>query len=181
MLFLEIAIIGGYNGNFIHDVEIISIHQDSISHIDSSIPSLPKEYWGLGGAQLPNGDLVVCGGQTGEYIQDDCFSEYLYYKEGSNQWKKVGTMKPERTHHSSVWNDGRLLTTGGERYLNGPISHHEEFSFDGKRGWRMEFDGVKERKEMPIALYKHTTTILDQNRMIVSGGKIKSCVSKNVF
>ena len=166
-MFSEIAIIGGYNGNFINDVEIISIHQDSISHIDSSIPSLPKEYWGLGGAQLSNGDLVVCGGKTGKYRQEDRFSEYLYYKEGSNQWTKVGTMKTTRSHHSSVWNDGRLLTTGGERYSNGPISHHEEFSFDG---------GVKEREEMPIALYKHTTTILDQNKMIVCGGKMKSCV-----
>ena len=77
---------------------MISIHKHSISHINSSIPSLPKVMWGLGGSQLPNGDLVVCGRVTryGSYYP------YLHYEKGSNQRTKVGTMKGARSDHSSV-------------------------------------------------------------------------------
>ena len=137
---------------------MISIHKDSISQINSSIPSLPKIIWrsGLVGTQLPNSDLVVCGRMTGLGL-----GEYLHYKEGSNEWTKVGAMKGARLYHSSVWIDGRLLTTGGANTLNKKTSNHEEFSFGG---------GVKERKEMPIALYSHTATIFGRNKMIVSGG-----------
>ena len=143
---------------------MISIQKDSISRINSSIPSLPKVLWGLRGTQLPNGDLLVCGGVTGMGI-----SEYRHYKEGSNQWTKVGTMKGARSLHSSVWIDGRLLVTGGVNSSNKKTSYHEEFSFDG---------GVKERKELPIALYSHTATIFGQNGMIVSGGFNERNVSK---
>ena len=147
------------------DVEMISIHKDSISHINSCIPILPKAMWGLGGSQLPNGDLIVCGGVSGY----GSYYPYLHYKEGSNEWTEVGAMKGARSHHSSVWIGGRLLTTGGANNSNKKTSHHEEFSFDG--GW-------KERKEMPIALYSHTATIFDQNKMIVSGGFNERNVSK---
>ena len=144
---------------------MISIHKDSITHINSSIPSLPKAMRELGGSQLPNGDLVICGGVTG-YGSN---YPYLHYKEGSNLWTKVGTMKETRSDHSSVWIDGRLLTTGGLIPLYQKTSHQEEFSFDG---------GVKERQKMPIALYSHSATIFDKDRMIVSGGVNERNVSK---
>ena len=164
LLLTEIAIIGGRkivdeNDRCIiigrlSDVEMISINKDSISHINSSIPSLPYEPKVLSGAQLPNGDLVLSGGSG-------FCNEYLYYKEGSHKWTKIGSMKKARSEHSSVWMDGRLFTTGGRDYSWKSISHHEEFSFDG---------GVKERKEMPTALYGHTSTIFDENKIIVCGG-----------
>ena len=137
---------------------MISINNDLISHIDSSIPSYPKRYREVSGAQLPNSGLVICGGE----IRSNSSHQYLHYKDGSIQWTKVGTMKKARYMHSSVWIDGRLLTTGGWPLSAKTTSHHEEFSFDG---------GVKEREEMPIALAGHTATIIEQNKMIVCGGR----------
>ena len=147
-----------------NDVEEISINKDSISHINSCIPSIPFngiQYRGLSGAQLPNRDLVICGGDTSFYFTNH---QYLHYKEGSNHWRKVGTMKKTTIDHSSVWIDGRLLTTGCEQKYK-QTSHHEEFSFDG---------GVKARKEMPVERWYHTATIFGQNRIIVCGGEDRS-------
>ena len=80
-------------------------------------------------------------------------------------------MKKATSCHSSVWIDGRLLTTGGRDSSWKTTSHHEEFSFDG---------GVKERKEMPIALHGHTATTFDQNKVMICGG-INEKVSKTLF
>ena len=141
---------------------MISINEDSISHNSSSIPSIPKGYGGLSGSQLPNRDLLICGGDISYYTKN----QYLHYKEGSNQWRKVGTMKKAIFDHSSVWIDGRLLTTGDEFQVSRKeTSHHEEFSFDG---------GVKKRNAMPIPLRLHTAAIFDQNRIIVCGGRDRS-------
>ena len=136
---------------------MISIKKDSISHINSTIPSLPKGLCDLSGAQLPNGDLVVCGGRSRSGKSD----EYLHYNHGSNIWTKVGTMITERTSHSSIWIEDCLLTTGGRNMVGKVTSCHEEFSFHG---------GFKERKKMPIPLNHHTATRFDQNKIIVCGG-----------
>ena len=136
---------------------MISINKDSISHINASIPSLPKGLNKLRGAELPNHDLIVCGGNTRYGYSND----YLHYNHDSNQWMNVGTMNRATSSHSSVWIDGVLLTTGG-KYSSGKItSHHEEFSFTG---------GVKKRKEMPVALAGHTATLYGQQTMIICGG-----------
>ena len=76
--------------------------------------------------------------------------------------EKIGNHEKERFWHSSVWIDGQLLTTGGlDSSKEKLFSRHEEFSFG---------EGVKERKEMPIALFGHTSTIFGQHKMIVCGG-----------
>ena len=55
----DIAIIGGlHNNKEIDDVEVISIKKDSISHINSTVPSLSKGLCDLSGAQLPNGQKL---------------------------------------------------------------------------------------------------------------------------
>ena len=141
------------------DVELISINKDSILHHNYTIPSIPNGLVDLQGAQLPNSDLVICGGRAHPGLH--CSDEYLHYKEGSNQWKKLGTMKRGRFWHSSVWIDGQLLTTGRSDSSMNLSSLHEEFSFG---------EGVKERKEMPIDLGGHTSTIFGQHKMIVCGG-----------
>ena len=118
----------------------------------------------LRGAKLPNGDLLVCGGWVygGMYGYMWTSDEYIVFKQGSNQWKKVGTMKRARTHHSSTYINGNLLTVGGIGSSSNAISHHEQFSFEG---------GIKERKEMPIALYGHTATIFNYHKMLICGGR----------
>ena len=154
----------------LESTEIVSIITDSIVLNDTVIPPLPKELAALGGTQLPNGDLLLCGGVFAEEVEDifyfssedfkHCSDEYLLYINGSSQWTKVGTMKKKRYGHSSVLIEDRLHTTGG-LYNKEMTSHHEQFSFD---------EGVKEMKEMPIPLEYHTATTFSKNKMIVCGG-----------
>ena len=113
----------------------------------------------LGGAQLPNGDLLISGGVNTS--RSGASGEYLHYKEGTNQWKLVGTMKWARSGHSSVLIDGNLLTTGGLNSSEKFVSKHEEFSIKG---------GVKKRKMMPIKLHSHAATVFDKQYMLISGG-----------
>ena len=148
---------------------MISIITDSIVLNDPVIPPLPKELAAPGGTQLPNGDLLLCGGLFVEDLEDhsssesedflDCSDEYLLYKSGSSQWTKVGIMKKKIHGHSSVLIQDRLHTIGGTSKKIS--SSHEQFSFD---------EGVKEMKEMPIPLQYHTATAFGKNRMIVCGG-----------
>ena len=142
---------------------MISILKDSMSLINLGIPSLPKELQSLGGgAQLPNGDLLISGGGPFS-IWNDISHEYFHYKDGSNQWGKVGTMKRARFGHSSILIDGNLLTTGG-RYFDSSsklLSNHEEFSING---------GVKERTNMPIALQSHAAAVFGKDTILISGG-----------
>ena len=130
-----------------------------MSRINLGIPSLPKRLQRFGGAQLPNGDLLISGGGTFSGYND----EYIHYKSGSNYWKKVGTMKQARSGYSSVLIDGNLLTTGG-RYFDSSsklLSNHEEFSING---------GVRERTNMPIALESHAAAVFGKHTILISGG-----------
>ena len=150
---------------------MISISKDSCSQINSSIPTLPKALCKAGGTQLPNGDLLISGGynycsnrrMTGQrYIFRHC-------KDGSNQWKRVGTiMKRPKYGHSSVFIDGSLFTSDGHTDRFSIISNHEEFSISR---------GIKERKEMPIALSDHTATVFGKDTILICGG-LDSEVSK---
>ena len=105
-----------------------------------------------------NGDLLVCGGINVLSTSD----EYMLFKPGSNQWKKVGTMRRARYLHASVCFDGDLFTVGGKDSFRTAISHHEQFSFEG---------GVMDKKQLPIALYGHTATIFDYHKMLICGGR----------
>ena len=186
--FSEIAIIGGvvkcvkkpsYPGNISDHVEVISIIQDAISHINSPIPSLPKKLAHLSGAQLPNGNLVICGGRkrfddnySASITEDIQYSdEYLHCQVGSNQWTKVGNMKHNRAFHSSVLLDGCLITTGG-------CSNPSTLSLDYERLSNLEIFSrhrdVLEMKEMPVALSDHTATMFGKNRILVCGGGAKT-------
>ena len=157
-MFTEIAIIGGFNTTHPTDVEVISLVNNSLSLITRDIPKLPKGLWGLRGTKTPNGDLLLCGG--GETWEDKC-NEYLLLKDGSDQWKRIGTSRTKRVYHSSVFIDGCLFTSGG--------TNHEEFSFER---------GVNEKKDMPIFLYGHSATIFGPGKLLICGGRDKN-VSKN--
>ena len=142
------------------DVEVTSILKDLMLRINSSTPLLPKGLKRIRGAQLPDGDLLISGGSTGA----GCNDKYLHYKNGSNQWKLVGTMKWARAGHSSVLIDGNLLTTGGYDSSEKYVSKHEEFSIKGR---------VKQREMKSIELYSHAATLFDKHTILISGGTDK--------
>ena len=151
-MFTEIAIIGGYYvyNEIAKDVEVISLVNNSLSLIIKDIPKLPEGLKGLQGTKTPYGDILLCGG--GDGLESKC-NEYYLLKNGSDQWKKIGTLQTKRMFHASVFIDGCLFTSGG--------TNHEEFSFER---------GVKERKEVPIALYGHTATAFGQGKILIAGG-----------
>ena len=159
-ILIDIALVDGDRvGHHCGYIEVILIKDNSLFHVDTAIPSIPNGMFGLQGAKLPNGDLLVCGGKNVLGTSD----EYMLFKQGSNQWKKVGTMKRARWLHSSVCFDGDLYTIGGKDSFNTRIiSHHEQFSFEG---------GAKDKKELPYALYGYTATIFDYHKMLICGGR----------
>ena len=134
-----------------------SIKNDSLSIINSNIPSLPKGLGDLRGTQLPNHDLLVSGGYTGSKWND----EYLRFSLSSNQWKKVGTMKIARKSHSSVLLNGCLYSCGGRDSSGKRTSHHEVLDLEGR---------VEEKKELPFALSRHSAHKLNENQYMVIGG-----------
>ena len=122
-------------------------------------------------------DLLISGGYTcrsGKYYGLNSIMmgrRYIcrYHKDGSNQWKRVGTiMKRPKYGHSSVFIDGSLFTSDGHTDRFSILSNHEEFSITR---------GIKERKEMPIALSDHTATVFGKDTILICGG-LDSEVSK---
>ena len=152
------------------DVEVVSIKNDSISIINTTIPSLPKRLSTLQGTQLPNQDLLVSGGDGLERDFWRLNDEYLRFSQDSNQWMKVGTMKKARHFHSSVLLNGCLYSSGGSDSSAKITSHHEVLTLDGR---------VEEKKELPIALLKHTANKLNENQYMVCGGEERN-VSTNL-
>ena len=85
----DIAIIGGgINGHHSREVEVISILNESACHVDIRYPSLPKQLFGLSGARIPNGNLIVSGETSGDMY--GCSTDYFLFKRSLNQWIKIG-------------------------------------------------------------------------------------------
>ena len=168
MNFSEFAIIGGYydiiDESGTNDVEVISLSKTSILSVKPEIPSLKMNMSRFGGAQLPNGDLLVAGGYDGCGPYHYHHNKYFHLKNGSKEWKEVGTMRQKRTEHSTVFINGSMFSCGGSLGNHTTLSHHESFSLNG---------GLRELKALPIALKQHTTTIISQNEILVCGGRDK--------
>ena len=165
-MFLDIVIIGGFGNRYLQgkyhgipfdDVEMISIVNDSVLHVNTAIPSLPKHLYSLTGAQLPNGNLLVRGTNRGDRNGD----EYLLFKDASNQWIKVGATERAYPGHSSVLIDGHFFTTGSNDSYWYEFSYHEEFNLEGS---------LKEKRNLPKSLYYHTATIFGHQKILICGG-----------
>ena len=61
---IDIVLVDGTYGGYCGFVEVISIKDNSLLHVDTNTPLLPNGMFGLQGAKLPSGDLVVCGGKN---------------------------------------------------------------------------------------------------------------------
>ena len=161
----DIAVIGGYDrvdyeqDSMLKDVEVIAILNDSVSYVNKTIPPLPHRMDSLRGAQLSNGNLILCGGRRA--FNHEMNNQYLLFQDGSSQWNKIGKMKEPRFDHSSVFMDGRLFTCGGWTSADITTSHHEAFSLDA---------GVNKKKEMPEALRGHSASKIGQHKMLICGG-----------
>ena len=163
--FVEITIFRGSLEGSIGEIEEIAIVNDSISNLNSSITHLPfylRRLAFFSVAQLPNGDILLAGGLKTDCISSFKSDEYLHYRNGSNEWTLVATMKVARYQHTSLLIDGCLFTAGGIDSFDDYTSHLEKFSFEG---------GVEQKKKMPIALKCHTATMFGNHKMLICGGQ----------
>ena len=156
-------------GDDLDDIEVVSIKKDSISIINTTIPSLPKGLRMLRGTQLLNQDLLVLGGYDENDVEND---EYLRFDQSSSQWKKIGTRKMATVSHSSVLLNGCLYSCGGYYPSDKITSHHEVLNLNGR---------VEEKKELPIALADHTANKLNEYQYMVIGGHDETYVSKEFW
>ena len=150
---------------------MISLKQRSITHEDQSVPFLPKGLCVLGGAQLPDGDSLVCGGNTAKEGWEFCIGpeakegwkndDYLVLRKGSKSWSSIGRMLEPRSNHSSLFINGSVFSCGGKDMAKNISSHHEEFRMNGS---------VNERKELPVKLVGHTIVKLASKKYMLIGG-----------
>ena len=159
---------------------MIFLSKGTILTTDITLPPLYRHRLSLmlkhaQGTLLPNRDLLLSGGLAsyGDYDTVPSETKYLRYRNRTNEWIEVGRMIIPRYHHASVFINGIMFSSGGCESFSYPskniVCHHEAFSIDGV---------VKEIKEMPIALYGHTATKIDNNRYLVTGGRVIEVSSK---
>ena len=162
----------------LHDVEVISISNNSVSCSNKVFPSLPKNLKMYEGRQLSNGDLLLCGSR---YMLtshlDDIRYENWHLKDGSNQWTKIKTMEKSpltgKLMKYECWNSTPLIdgcffhiNVLGP-YLNSWI-HPELFSIE-------DAATVKEAvmsfiSPSNIFLSGHTVTTVGKHRIFICGG-----------
>ena len=102
--------------------------------------------------------MLVCGGSTVSWASD----AYIIFKQGFNVWKNFVTMWRARSFHSCTYINGHLYALGGLDSSQNAISHHEQFSFTG---------GPKDPRNLRIALYGHTATVFNNDKMLICGGR----------
>ena len=177
----DVAVIGGFHDNYLKDVELILLRPESISIEKQSIPFLPIGLCVLGGVQLPNGDLLVCGGNTVKEGWKYCEGieatngwkndEYLVLPRMSEEWISIGKMLEPRSNHSSIFINGSVFSCGGKDSGKNIFAHHEEFKLG---------ESINARKELPLKLVGHTVEELDSSNYILIGGLDKN-VGENIY
>ena len=195
--FSDVAVIGGFNGNYMTDVEVISLKQESISLEQESIPCLPIGLCVFGGTLMPNGDLILCGGNTAKDGWEYCEvpkigaqdgwknDEYLFLRKMGESWTTIGNMIEPRSNHSTVFINGSVFSSGGKDSEKKIFSHHEEIklrdsSYLCQSSKLQSYDPrktiiVKHYKEdVPMKLVGHNAIELDESKYILIGGLDKN-------
>ena len=180
-MFTDVAVIGGFHGNYLKDVELILLRSESICLEKESIPLLPIGLCVLGGVQLPNGDLLVCGGNTVKEGWEYCEGieakdgwkndDYLILRKMNKEWSSIGKMLEPRSNHSSIFINGSVFSCGGKDSGKNIFAHHEEFKLGVS---------INVRKELPLKLVGHIVEDLGSSNYILIGGLDKN-VGKNTY
>ena len=195
--FSDVAVIGGFNGNYMTDVEVISLKQESISLEQESIPCLPIGLCVFGGTRMPNGDLILCGGNTAKDGWEYCEvskvgaqdgwknDEYLLLQKMGESWTTIGNMIEPRSNHSTVFINGSVFSSGGKDSEKNIFSHHEELKLHAstnlRPGSKLKSHDPRKmvivtrlRKDMPMKLVGHNAIELDASKYILIGGLDKN-------
>ena len=117
-----------------------------------NLEDFPIGLYGGVGANI-NGTPVVCGGYDGSKSLNKCY----HFINGN--WAETTTMRERREYATSIVYNNRMHIMGG--YDGGRLASTE--ILDG--------NGSEEGPDLPIAIYYHAITKVNQSTSIISGGR----------
>jgi hypothetical protein len=112
--------------------------------------------------KLPDRTVLVVGGSGGQN-GDTSLATAEVFNPSDGSWSSAGTLTNSRTGHTAtVFNDGRVLVTGGESVTRGnrrALKSAEIFSLD-KKEWRSAGDMNCPRSEASAVLLNDTSVLV---------------------
>jgi N-acetylneuraminic acid mutarotase len=110
---------------------------------------------------LPDGRVLVTGGQSDTGDMPSLASAELYGVSSVSGWAAAGTLATARYNHTStLLPDGRVLAAGGYKFGLGYLASAEVYNQGSWSG----------TASMGAARYYHTATLLPDGRVLVAGG-----------
>ena len=128
----------------------------------SPLQSMPKERYGAT-SFVYNNQVFIAGGYCGGYVVDDMIGMNVDpHPDLSKQWSECLVRLPgEKTYHSSVLYDNKLMITGGR--------DHDATSDDIHEVQVVPPYAVKILSRMPESRERHCTEIFDDSLLILGG------------
>ena len=122
---------------------------------------------------LQNGMVMIAGGINGVGAVEK--SVELYYPV-NNKWVRTGDMKTARRGHAAtLLRDGRVLITGGYDGTNATSALNKAETYDPATGVWTNTTGT-----LVQARRWHTSTLLNNDKVLITGGGVSSGVSRVV-
>ena len=161
ILFTDIAIINrltSLSRKGPDDIEVISLFNNSvhtkISQFREVIP--PNGFCGFGGTRLPNGYFLFCD----EYTEPIEIHESQLFKDGFIKWERVLVTKMLRLQDPS--------------YTKMNLNHHVRGFKSGNERFSFVRSNKKVKKDMTINIFEAAKAMVDNDKMLISGGNIFS-------
>ena len=145
-----ILVIGGFDGNRLSDVEIVSLDENEECRKPRA---MTKGIYGMVGYFDEDGNkAIVCGGRDGRDYLDTCFE----YSLETDEWNEARfRMKEKRLYAASV-----LLNNGSFFVLGGHSSYEcSEFPIEGRESMRLAYRASQ-----------HCLCQINQTHLFMAGG-----------
>ena len=149
----RILFVGGYDGSYLADVEIIDIHSEGKTCLRPV--DYPKVIGVAVGSFIDEAPLV-CGGHTDGSTIDECYS---YSFEGDSWTRRADLMEPRGRSVSTLLSNQTFYVLGG--YGSDTTQNTSEALMDGQ--WHPG-------PNLPQNMYDHCVVQIDSNNVFMAGG-----------
>ena len=153
--------VGGYNYDLLHTVEVVDLAgNNTAQNCSTSLPDYPIAMaWGVGA--MVDGRPTVCGGQSLQGPTGECF-QYLH---GNSQWVPVSSLQtPRAAPASSLVDSETWLVTGGWDSQDATNSS-EAWQWGGGGG--LSGHGGP---DLPLPLSGHCQLTVNSSQVMMLGG-----------
>ena len=136
--------------------------------------SFPLEFSNAQATTLPSGEVLVCGGYSPTVgFMDRCY----LYDPTANTWTRTAApmSSPRQQAGSSYHPTLGFVMTGGFVRSGSLPSATTDATANGGASFRSDF------APMPRALYAHCQVTLDDDNIVIGGGRPTQSSSSNVF